>query len=270
MFFTSHHRLLAVYCTVGGPLEKACRLEGLLDTVINRGKDLQRELEENYRVEEALRREIEAELLVEPVHPVISDPPPPISPTQSKDAAEPTTPKEGSRGGGDLQTPQESPVGTTGLPIRSSDLQNYEFPSPNSMDCFHSPGLPSYRTRQASSFDESIVDYGCGVSILSGTRIFSSAPTHENTLTESPHSPHRFRSISSDAHDGLQHPTSSFDAIDFRTGLSGHRGLNAAHTHGKCNQSPTPRSRLMMSEHRGIGRVRGPLQKLAAPNAPSS
>lgn len=253
-------------------MEKACRLEGLLDTVINRGRDLQRELEENCRVEEALRREIEAELLVEPVHPVISDPPPPpsISPAQSKDAAEPTTPKESSRG--ELRTPHESPIGTTGLPIhRSTDIQNFEFPSPNSMDCFHSPGLPNYRTRQTSSFDESIFDYGCGVSILGSARLFSAAPTHENSLTDAPHSPHRFRSMSSDAHEGLQHPTNSFDAIDFRTGLSGHRGLNASHTaHGKWNHSPTPRSRLMMSEHRGIGRVRGPLQKLAAPNAPSS
>jgi hypothetical protein len=282
--------LLLQWFSVGGPLEQSCRLEGLLDTVISRGKDLQRELEENYHIEEALRREIEAELQVEPNHPVVTEAhisSEYVSPSHSKDAAEPTTPKDGKIEDlkACMQTPHESPSAVQNQLRKSADIQNFEFGqfpySPNSMDSneFNTPGLPSYRTRQASSFDESIFDYGCGVAILGNgaARLFASSavPPHENALAEVAHSNvygnnHRFRSISSDAHPDLG-PTlsNSFDAIDFRTGMSGHRGLNNA----KMNpgHSPTPRgSRLMMSEHRGIGRVRGPLQRLSASNEPSS
>jgi hypothetical protein len=45
--------------------------------------------------------------------------------------------------------------------------------------------------------------------------------------------------------------TASFDNIDFRTGLSGHRALTTAHLHS----SPKPKRHIrMMGEHRGLGR----------------
>lgn len=50
--------------------------------------------------------------------------------------------------------------------------------------------------------------------------------------------------------------TPSFDTIDFRTGMSGHRGLLSTRT---ADPRATPRGRLlMMSEHMGISRMRGP------------
>jgi hypothetical protein len=250
---------------------------------------LQRELEENNRIEEALRKEIEAELQDEPNHPIITE----ITDT-AQDLTEPTTPKAVTIGieQPSLRTPQESPLTEQNSLRKSTDLSQYQigpFPhSPNDNDgnTFRAPGLPAYRTRQTSSFDESMNDYGCGAAILgnSAFRLFTLSSssvvpvtsTHENEYNEvvahansygnSHH--YRFRSMSSDAHPDLG-STSSFDAIDFRTGMSGHRGLNNA-TKLNPGHSPTPRgSRFMMSEHRGIARVRGPLQKLSAFNTSS-
>jgi hypothetical protein len=298
-----------LYIIVGGPLEKACRLEGLLDTVINRGKDLQRELEENNRIEEALRREIQTEMQVEPEHPVITD-----IPDLTEDTIEPITPKASGMNK-ELQqpacgTPNESPLSVTGSLKKSTDLSQYQIrPLPHSPSDnndvtpeFRAPGLPVYRTRQASSFeDESMLaDYGCGAAILgnSAFRLFTTSTSavehHPRQLHENQYSvvaqtnsygstSSRFRSMSSDAHHqhhGDLGSTSSFDAIDFRTGMSGHRGLNKSSTansskvngtnnyHHYGHHSPTPHSgsRFMMSEHRGIARVRGPLQKIYASN----
>jgi hypothetical protein len=52
--------------------------------------------------------------------------------------------------------------------------------------------------------------------------------------------------------------TPSFDAIDFRTGMSGHRGLMSTRT---ADPRAAPRFRpRMMSEHMGISRMRGPVR----------
>ena len=295
---------------VGGPLEKTCRLEGLLDTVINRGKDLQRELEENHRIEEALRREIEAEMQAEPEHPVITD-----IPDYTADITDPITPKASDMNK-ELQqpafgTPNESPRSEPNSFKKPTDLSQYQIrPLPHSPSDnndvtpeFRAPGLPAYRTRQASSFDDEsmLADYGCGAAMLgnSAFRLFttssSTADRHPPQLHENQFSVvsqansygntnSRFRSMSSDAHQhqhGDLGSTSSFDAIDFRTGMSGHRGLNKSSTANAAksnganhyqnhygHHSPTTHtgSRFMMSEHRGIARVRGPLQKIYAFN----
>jgi hypothetical protein len=256
---------------VGGPLEKSCRLEGLLDTVINRGKDLQKELDENNRIEESIRREINAELLVEPNHPVVTEAPrifENLSPASSSDACEPTTPRSGKN---DValhypRTPELSP-NTLLINGRPSDLRDYEnhaFPftshSRDNADLC-GPGLPGYRRNETG------YDFACGASLLgNNVHLFTQPDTY---MLESAQN-RRDRSNSSD---GVNHPslgpalTSSFDTIDFRTGMSGHRGL----TNAKPNpgHSPTPRgARLRMSEHRGIGRARGPLQRSSASNSP--
>lgn len=282
-------------------------MEGLLDTVISRGKDLQRELEENNRIEEALRREIEAEMQVEPEHPVITD-----IPDLTDDIIEPTTPKASGMNK-ELQqpafgTPNGSPSAAQHSVKKSTDLSQYQIrPLPHSPSDnndvtpeFRAPGLPAYRTRQVSSFDDEsmLADYGCGAAMLgnSAFRLFASSSTvaeqhptqlHENQFSvvaqtnSYGNASGRFRSMSSDAHhhhNGDLGSTSSFDAIDFRTGMSGHRGLNKSSTanstkinstsHHYGHHSPTPHagSRFMMSEHRGIARVRGPLQKIYAFN----
>jgi hypothetical protein len=142
-------------------------------------------------------------------------------------------------------------------------------------------------------------NYGCGAAILGNGafRLFTSSSTTTAADQHPPHLPEnqysvvaqtnsygntssRFRSMSSDAHHhhGDLGSTSSFDAIDFRTGMSGHRGLNkssttstakgnginSSHHYHYGHHSPTTHagSRFMMSEHRGIARVRGPLQKI--------
>ena len=52
--------------------------------------------------------------------------------------------------------------------------------------------------------------------------------------------------------------TSSFDTINFRTGMSGHRGLLSTRT---ADPRTAPRGRpLMMSEHMGISRMRGTIR----------
>ena len=296
---------IILFIIVGGPLEKTCRLEGLLDTVISRGKDLQREFEENNRIEETLRREIKAEMQVAPQHPVITAMP--------NFMDEPTTPKAfGMNNEIAFGTPNESPLTEPNPLKKSTDLSQYQIRSlphspSDSNDAtpeFRAPGLPAYRTGQASGFDEEsmLEDYGCGAAILgnSAFRLFTSSsaavehqPTaqiYENQFSvvaqtnSYGNTSGRFRSMSSDAHHhhhGDLGSTSSFDAIDFRTGMSGHRGLNKsssmntskAHTsnhygHQYGHHSPTAHagSRFMMSEHRGIARVRGPLQKIYAYN----
>ena len=66
------------------------------------------------------------------------------------------------------------------------------------------------------------------------------------------------------------HRTSSFDTIDFRTGMSGHRALLSTRT---ADPRAVPQSRgraLMMSQHMGIGRIRGPISarpRSTTPNA---
>ena len=274
--------------------------------MINRGKDLQRELEENNRIEEALRREIEAEMQLEPEHPVIAD-----TTHFTEDIIEPVTPKASGTNKELHQpifgTPNESPLSEANSVKKSTDLSQYQIrPLPQSPSDnndvtpeFRASGLPSYRTRQASSFDDeaTLADYGCGAAILgnSAFRLFTTSSSAASTAPQLPENQYsvvpqtnsygntssRFRSMSSDAHHhhhGDLGSTSSFDAIDFRTGMSGHRGLNkssstiAAKGNGANyhygHHSPTPHSgsRFMMSEHRGIARVRGPLQKIYAFN----
>mmetsp|Transcript_17028 Transcript_17028/g.46670 ORF Transcript_17028/g.46670 Transcript_17028/m.46670 type:complete len:697 (+) Transcript_17028:428-2518(+) len=62
---------------VGGPVDDSCRLEGLLDTIQGRGRDLQTTLEENHKIEVGLTEYIRSAQEQEPNHPVISQPPAP-------------------------------------------------------------------------------------------------------------------------------------------------------------------------------------------------
>jgi len=274
--------------SVGGPLDASCRLEGLLDTVVNRGSDLQKELDENDRIEESLRREIAAEHQKEPSHPIVADKPKieeSIASGDTKETQEPTTPTPNTTGL--PRTPDVSPETAyivDGLRVGRDGITAFGKPaafpfSPNSIDNadLGNPGLPGYRRN--TSRDESDF-YGCG--FLGGhVRLFADAeqpsspirmPDHGNaspTRMVDHGNENRLRAASADGHPNLSPTlTSSFDTIDFRTGMSGHRGLNNTKKM-HAGHSPIPRSRLMMSEHRGIGRARGPLHKSATPNSPS-
>lgn len=210
-----------------------------------------------------------------PNHPVVSAAPitENLIPSNSIDAREPTTPLRSTNSDTQyLRTPDTSPGSEfiiTGRPAYHRDFENGGFPfGPNaSLDNadLHGPGLPRYRGRDTASFDETGYDFGCGAGMLgkSPHMLMPSTGPPEGAYGGSDF---RFRSHSSDGHQGLSHVvSSSFETIDFRTGMSGHRGL----TNSKQNpgHSPTPRgSRMMMSQHRGIGRARGPLQRISATN----
>lgn len=282
---------------VGGPLDSVCRLEGLLDTIVNRGRDLQSTIEQNQQIEVSLRKQIHTKMHEPPEYPVITEPnllcysednedqndgSPPTTPTNQEVAAHTSH----------IQTPERMPSreSTQALTHPSSSatyhagvrpLSGSESPScprsPNSIDNsdLQTAGIPAYR-RTVSEDDLDTLAFGCGAAFLSsGTGLFGAdtwmgqradllAPSTGDQI--SPSGRTRRQSME-DAF--LMHAaptlTSSFDGVDFRTGLSGHRALSNA----KTGSSPTPRgrpTRMMMSQHSGIGRIRAPPRR----NSPTS
>lgn len=275
---------------MGGPLETVCRLEGLLDTIESRGRDLQATLDENRQIEASLRKQIEAELESDPTHPVISEPPvrEDILYSASKDASDtsgPRTPTFDDHSNQLLQTPEKMPSGESltlpasaetypGDENRYADRASYPR-SPNSIDNSEllANGLPTYR-RTVSEDDLDQLVFGCGAAFLGrSTGLFSANNTSITSDTEQEMDLLNLRPRNRAAETDqslMMHAaptlTSSFDGIDFRTGLSGHRGLT--NTKSKTGSSPTPRGRqvrMMMSEHRGIARVRGPPARRDSP-----
>lgn len=258
--------------------------------------DLQKELDENRAIEESIRQEIEAEFQNKPSHPIVSEVPKteeqsfvPVENNNGKEAQDPCTPT-----GKSIDSTSKDVTHTTGTPDQSPDsgvaLNNAReiahpaatFPfSPNSLDNadLSGVGLPAYRRNTSLDYADS---FGCGATSFLGThvRIFSDgeqADTSRLRFTDG--SENRLRSTSADGEGGNSQPyltltptlTSSFDTIDFRTGMSGHRGLTNAKKSSIWSSPNTRRNqtRMMMSEHRGIGRVRGPLNRSGAPNTPS-
>ena len=269
---------------MNGPLDSNCRLEGLLDTVMRRGADLQRELEENKKIEMGIRREIELGLAAEPSHPVIGHPPT-LSIDESFDQSDDDDDEECSTPGSMKNNPgKEDNTSYCQTPeaTRSNDFMLNTSPSEdhpgdssiisrlNSIDNsdLHSfPRLPSYRQMPDESMD---YIYGCGAALLGTTHVFT-ASTHgpRNRLpgevvddpSDDSHDNRASNGNNHGAYPGLSPSRSaSFDTVDFRTGMSGHRALNASKP--KIVLSPNQRgnTRLMMSTHTGLGRVRGPAQ----------
>jgi hypothetical protein len=190
-------------------------------------------------------------------------------------------------------TPEISPNLIIHRPITNAHTEpaersNFLMTSPNSIDNSDlGAGLPTYRM-DASTFDDTA--YGCGVAFLGTTFPFGeSNPDAENqtcnTLlpglsyySDSEHNKSsRVRSNSVENNHDIpqshQHHhhwqptvTASFDTIDFRTGMSGHRGLNNAKRLGQPHHySPTTRTRYMMSGHRGIGGTRRSQSQKSSP-----
>lgn len=280
-----HHSL------VGGPRETSCRLEGLLETIENRGKDLEATLTENRQIEADLKRQIQECLEAEPDHPVISNP------AETDIGQENNSPKcyaEDEH----FRTPFGTPLRehhmlgsietSTGSMLEERLVEGAipVYPrSPNSLSVDNSEitgvglGIPSYRR---ADDEANLNDFpsGCGAAFLeSGSALFGNsnyltsdrtatllASTADSNFHGNSNSPRRAtltggpyttcKAYDPFAH-GLPTLTSSFDAIDFRTGLSGHRGLtNVKKTNNTTNWTPRANIRsLKMSEHRGIGRV---------------
>jgi hypothetical protein len=304
---------------VGGPIETVCRLEGLLDTIEGRGRDLQATLDENRQVELSLRGQIQDELRSKPSHPVITRAPDmdvwrhdvdsDSDNDDSKDRIQGRRDKESVVGlattpiatsehhhtpGGYPRTPDSRrDSGSISVPGSSDSIEsrtgNVHGQSPMSIDnadLHRSAAIPVYR-RTVSEDDIDQLVFGCGVAFLGNgsSGLFSGASnvlagtsasggdlrseyqtTSQGGPASSSYSSTVLAARSRSATDHLTHPphdygaptlTSSFDGINFRTGMSGHRGLNhVSNTHTSSQHSPTPRHRNMrlMSEHRGIAR----------------
>jgi hypothetical protein len=191
---------------VGGALDESCRLEGLLNTVLCRGEDLQKTLDDNRQIERSLQRQLEMALASEPSHPIISHLPrehhddhdddddhvdddedcklPASASHDPEDAAHIQnhnhllqTPRQAATTL--LQTPERSVTDVYHTPQQRSVIDSENSPaspkSPNSIDNSDigiGPYMPHYR--ECGSQDSSsggggggrIVDFGCGSVLL--------------------------------------------------------------------------------------------------------
>jgi hypothetical protein len=182
------------------------------------------------------------------------------------------------------------PGSSDSIESRTGNVHSQSPMSIDNADLHRSAAIPVYR-RTVSEDDIDQLVFGCGVaflgngssglfsgasSILAGTAASggdlrseyrttsrgvpaSSASSYSSTvLAARPRSATDHLTHPPSSHDyGAPTLTSSFDGINFRTGMSGHRGLNhVANAHASSQHSPTPRYRNMrlMSEHRGIAR----------------
>lgn len=260
-------------------MDEACRLEGLLDTVRSRGHDLQKTLEENNDIEEKILQQLEEAQAREPAQPVITDPPAPeivepptVAPRTPETPLTPplqrcvTTPdKLESSPAGHLQPREQfyTPRTDLGRYLQGTRRAPHSPASIDNSDIMMLPGPAMPRYGSSVSFEEHEQEnhqplgggFSCGVALsLEGAEEFIHRPRPSTSSWSRPH----FRSAASgsSAGDSSLTPslTSSFDGVDFRTGLSGHRGLSHAR---KLHNSPTPRAQIrMMGEHRGIAHIR--------------
>lgn len=181
------------------------------------------------------------------------------------------------------------PGSVDSIESRTANVHSQSPMSIDNADLQRPSAIPVYR-RTVSEDDIDQLVFGCGVAFLGdgSSGLFSATPNilapfdstgagdlrSEYRSTHNPSATSSSSSYSStvlasrprSATDHSSHPphdyaaptlTSSFDGIDFRTGMSGHRGLNhVANKSGSSHYSPTPRYRNMrlMSEHRGIAR----------------
>jgi hypothetical protein len=278
---------------VGGPLDRSCQLEGTLDIVEQRKLELQRELSQIERVSIHLKEQIDGVEEEDPTHPIITLPQPPSeskedalvncpeTPVQTMDrpfvTESPTVVTEGN----DCVELTHSPL----TPRRDRHSLPHNVGSPFSIDnadlsghfnrlSTAEEGFLSIYQRMDDNDPPGIVDLGCS-SMLFG-RICASQDDEEDGMKRliglsfdsegsdmiPPRPPTLSPSITADpsnasvTHRSVTSPqrTASFDTIDFRTGMSGHRGALSSRT---SDPRATPRRNIrMMSSHMGIGRIR--------------
>lgn len=295
------HRILIcclLYCTVAGPLDSSCRLEGLLDTVVSRGMGLQRTLDENHDIEMSLRKQLEAAEEALPIHPIITEAPKrdDLSDQDCRDTLPSTLPSTptGSRTGSErdvlaqpvLSTPPRTPSRDV-IIMQSASMEAevsmtpaasaHGAPSPNSIDNsdIAGPGFPSYRRTADDEYDLHELALGCGAAFFSGnaalfgeslskackgiTGTSHSASDAAFRNNENARTVRTSTSNSSDPASPLWQNapilSTSFDTVDFRNGLSGHRGLTSSAK--SSGSSPNTRGFPRMSDHHGIARARG-------------
>eukprot|EP00980_Cylindrotheca_fusiformis_P011895 scaffold2830_cov131-Cylindrotheca_fusiformis.AAC.16 len=295
----NHPPTCFVKSPVGGPLEKSCRLEGMLDSVLQKRMQLQKQVDELTLLANGLREQIKIEDDKPEEHPVISarkerpqindenddevekqhPATPPKQPTvlQSPPSTDSTEVEVGIH-----QTPvlmaqrhiyENSPARSCPMPMRDHNSVTEDHLQQPFMD-EQSAGLPRYRI----SNDDNELGitgslFGCG-SALFGERLLELDGNSRNLLegmnsmvlsfddeeaTLGGRSHNTARTTDDSTYRSMPTRTGSFDGgagVNFRTGMSGHRGL----TQVKKKASPSSHSRReirMMSDHRGVGHVRG-------------
>lgn len=295
-------------------MDKSCQLEGTLNLVEQRKRDLQRQLEQVGKVSECLRTEIEGVETEDPTHPIITLPPVPDESKEENPTICPGSPTQGWEKPV-THTICESPTIVTeaddcvelthspSTPGRNPSMPT-DLGSPFSIDnadingafsrrlSTAEDGLLSIYQRLEDNDPPGIVEVGCS-SFLFGRICASdddddarqliglSFDDSEGSDVVSPPRPQALPpSMTSNASVGSastsQQPfsspqrTSSFDTIDFRTGMSGHRALLSSRTSDHRGLPQSRGSRLMMSQHMGIGRVRGPASGRPRPTTPST
>lgn len=275
----------------------------MIETLSLRGQDLQAALTENEQLEAHLKAQVEKELQNEPEKPVISavpdkddeteqpineseDPKPPLSemsgyenPLLIPGSPQKFSTSETSDSYG-LEVSENRgllyPSATTRLPPSPNSIDNSEF---NRFEA-NAPGMPRYRR---NTEDDMNFAYGCsslfvweeanqgiGLSFDSLDSVNQpSRPPHQRQSDDirgdqgSLSSPLRPIVPASSPMLSSSMLSSSFDTVDWRTGMSGHRALSK-------NTSPRAtitRNVRLMSEHRGIGAGRAASRNS---NSPSS
>jgi hypothetical protein len=249
---------------VGAPLDRSCQLEGQLETLGLQSVNLSKELRRIQDLQHLFRAEVKRLQTQPPTHPVITE-----VPVLVESVADPESTKENKEHDVLLGTP----TGVTSTGVHDDAvISQRQTGSPGDdplafpFDGLHLPAsaLPTYR--RSNSNDEPM-GFGCNAFLGEGAELLGMMSfadnTNRNILQAAASSEDRHgrryggavgTGATSDDHHayGPTLSTSSFDSVDFRTGMSCHRGL--LRTNHRL--SPIPRSRTgiryMMSEHRGI------------------
>ena len=281
---------------MGGPLEKSCRLEGMLDSVMEKRMQLQKELDEIDLLVSGLQSQIKAEQEKPEEHPVISARKESISAIRDEFDAEdgprtPTTPPKraqnqdlllhASTTDSDLdyhRTPEHMPV-YENSPARSCPMpttEHTDVSDPLLQQPFmdeQTGGLPRYRVSNDDAdlgITGGLLGFGCG-SGLFGERLLEDGPQRNSIQGIDSMLPsfddddttlgaRNFLASRTTGSARGYRPTrtGSFDSgtVNFRTGMSGHAGLLQSKKHASPN-AHSRREVRMMSDHRGVVQTRG-------------
>ena len=285
---------------MGQPIEKSCQLEGTLDMIELRKKQLQRQLEEVERVSESLKSSIEEVQNEEPTHPVITTLPiltpavslehvpesggtSPCTPNKANEEEQvhsaPHSPSIVASDGTDgVEVTEHTPgaivrhphsPGLIGSPctIDNSDITShynrlvssganlmsmYEPTENDHPDSVEFGCASFFGKRYASDEEECGMGRLIGLSFDSeGSENMAENHIHRSTLSSTPS-----RGVASRSFSSAPPASASFDTVDFRTGMSGHRALLSTRTSDRRTM-PSKREVLRMSQHMGISKLRG-------------
>lgn len=273
---------------------------------VNR-REVQAKVDEMKRLEQSLVWQIDMERLTKPSQPIVADPPPAhefilVEESQKCEARAPNSlaPQLRSHLADEALLAPQSPknsyliesmdhlgfLGGCGgcSPQRAAKL------SPNTIvhcDVEHIPAFTRIR-RSTSEDDIRSLAFGCGSSLfgdnesqagkdisgLSFDSMEENAPpriAHAATTQEyrAPHVVRNLQTPTSHLQQNVSLSSPSFDNINFRTGMSGHRGLSSAKAASPKLKMLARSEIRMMSEHRGIGQVRGLARGRGGSTSPS-